>query len=127
MATKTARKVTRTAGKGKPKRPGLKGKRGQAGSPPVPFTAEHRNMLAVLIDDHVVRANRQANPRPPIPFAQYAEGLDLLGSLIDDREADNCDTSSLAMFIHNKGSAEDRAEGLLAILPVARRLYDRMT
>jgi len=40
--------------------------------------------------------------------------------------SDTCDVSDLAAFIWNYGDAEDALAGFTALLPVARRVWDRM-
>lgn len=61
-----------------------------------------------------------------IPFEEYARDMDLLGCMIDEHVIETSDTPGLAIFIHNRGGPEARAEGLLALLPVARKLYERI-
>jgi len=39
--------------------------------------------------------------------------------------ADSCDATDLACFIHNEGETSERVEALLALAPIARRVYDR--
>lgn len=67
----------------------------------------------------------EAGP-PSITFQTFAQDLDLLGDMIDGHEIANCDTSSVAEFIHNRGGPEDRAAGLLALLPIARKVLERI-
>lgn len=58
-----------------------------------------------------------------------ADDLDLLDEMIADsgmHDVESCCASDLATFIFNSGAAEDRAEALVAVLPVAARLYRRL-
>ena len=40
--------------------------------------------------------------------------------------SDTCDVSDLAGFIWNKGETRDVVDGFVALLPIARRVWDRM-
>ncbi len=138
-------KTKRRTGKGKPKRPGLRGKAAMERQlaerePTDPEIRDFQRLsqrlieglevLDTVFENLAVTRNGQASARPAIPFEQYAEDLDLITCMIDDRgmtDVEGFDASDLAVFISNKGSAADRAEALLAIVPVARRLYDRIT
>jgi hypothetical protein len=57
-----------------------------------------------------------------------AGDLECLDSMISDRSLPDVGTASatdLTLVVHNRGTASDRAEALAAILPIARRVYER--
>ncbi len=57
-----------------------------------------------------------------------ARDLDFMDNVIDNgwgKGAASFAASDLACYIHNEGDADDRAEALLAILPIARRVFER--
>lgn len=77
-----------------------------------------------------VRAKTR-NPRPKrapqmIRFEDFAENLAVLNLMIDDCwEVDFPAASDVAIFIENNGSIQERAEALLAVLPTAKRVFER--
>lgn len=69
-----------------------------------------------------------ARVRTMVPLADVVRATELLQRMHDDREMDghSCNCTDVAVFLHNKGNAEDRTEALLVLAPLAERLYDRI-
>lgn len=76
---------------------------------------------------HPADTVRTRDGKPTIDFSTFAEHLETLLSMIDHPACDihEPDCSALGIFICNKGSKEDKAEALLAIMPVATRVFLR--
>jgi len=63
---------------------------------------------------------------PAIDFPTFAEHMETLVNMIDshvDIKSPEC--AALGTFICNHGTKEDNAEALLAIMPVATRVFQR--
>ena len=67
--------------------------------------------------------------RDSITFQTFAEWMDMLDDMIGGAGARcdvaSCEASDLAVFVHNHGTAEDRAAALRAIMLVVKRVYER--
>jgi len=73
-------------------------------------------------------AERTGESHPPVPFSVFADYIETLDSMIADAafyDVESCDASDLGTFIHNVGTAAERAEALLALMPVATRVFLR--
>jgi len=64
-----------------------------------------------------------------VPFAEVSEAISIVGLLIDSYSGDvtGPGPSDLGTFIHNNGNEEECCEALLALAPIARRVYERKT
>ncbi len=74
------------------------------------------------------RGRPAGGPGPEAPKSWLADKLADLDEMIEDGCAGNVETANstdLSVFINNCGSNRDRAAALLALLPIARRLFDR--
>jgi len=71
--------------------------------------------------------NGAGEQRPAVPFSEFAEHLETLVSMMDspatDISAPEC--AAIGTFICNKGTKEENAEALLALMPVATRVFLR--
>jgi len=69
-----------------------------------------------------------AKRTPERTFALNGRDLDFLDELVSDHgvhDVDNPTGSDLAVYVHNMGDADDRAEMLILLLPIARRVHLR--
>ncbi len=74
-------------------------------------------------------AKREGRERGyPFGFREFARGLDVVEQLITQSggDVDSCAGSDLGIFIYNRGSAEDRAEAFMVLMPIAVRLHERL-
>ena len=65
---------------------------------------------------------------PAIDFPTFAEHMETLVNMIDahgDIDIESPECAALGTFICNHGTKEDNAEALLAIMPVATRVFRR--
>ena len=70
---------------------------------------------------------RRKPARPPVDFEVFAGVMDLVGALIESSgDVNTPDCSDLGCYVFNNGTAEEQAEGLLALFPVAARVHARV-
>ena len=132
----------RGRGGGRGVRPGRGAGSGSADS----YRRQLTRVIAKLGDEELLRLVAGAQPgfvkpgppaplkddggdtHPPVPFSTFADYIETLDSMIVDGgfyDVESCDASDLGTFIHNVGTAAERAEALLALMPVATRVFLR--
>jgi hypothetical protein len=63
---------------------------------------------------------------PPVPFSVFAEYMETLANMVvSGGPIESPDCCNIGGFICNHGTAEEMAEALLGIMPVATRVYLR--
>ncbi len=66
------------------------------------------------------------NPERLVPMREVAHAFQVLTALLDwENECSSIAVSDLACLIDNKGSEVERAEAMLALVPIAERVADR--
>lgn len=72
-------------------------------------------------------ANR-AERAPERTFSLTGKDLDFLDEIVNDHgvfDVEDPSGAELATYVHNAGDPDDRAEMLILMLPIARRVYWR--
>lgn len=74
------------------------------------------------------RSRKKAPAPRTLDFQQVVDAIELADCMITDggcRDVDSCAVSDLGILIYNKGTPADRLEAFLALVPIARRVYER--
>jgi len=68
-----------------------------------------------------------AESHPPVPFSVFAECMETLTDMLcsSDGDVESPECHAVGAFILNHGSREEGAEALLAVMPIATRVYRR--
>jgi len=71
-------------------------------------------------------AGRTGESHPPVPFSVFAEHMETLANLIPGvAGVESPECCALGGFICNHGTGDEMAEALLALMPIATRVYLR--
>ena len=62
---------------------------------------------------------------PRIAFEDFAEWMATIRLLIDWTDVQEPCASDLAIFVANKGTVTEKAEALIAMIPIATRVFER--